>query len=215
MRSRSPFLFLVLSVMMTIAYADALDDGMTAFEAFEYKKAEKLLRPLATQGEAVAQVAVGIMYASGLGELKRDSTEALQWFLTAAEQGNVEAGFFLGELYGTAQPGLQINHAEAVKWYRWAAEQGHINAQYKLGSRYFKGGEGLPMDYVAAFAWMDVAARQGHYSAPESCNMIAMILNPEELAKAKALADDLAEKYIAKETRDERFKQFYQISVKK
>ena len=84
MRSRSILLFLVLSVMMTITYADALDDGMTAFEAFEYKKAEKLLRPLAKQGEAIAQVAVGIMVANGLGELKRDSVEALKWLLTAA-----------------------------------------------------------------------------------------------------------------------------------
>ena len=185
-------LWLTLSMTMSIVYAGSFEDGMIAFHAGDYKKAMEIWSPLAEEGEVEAQVKLGIMHTNGLG-VRRNGGEALKWFHKAAEKGNAEAEYYLGKLYGTQQSGVEMDQNESTKWYRKAAEDGNADAQYAMGAKYFKG-EGLPMDYVMGYAWMDVAARQGHYAAPNYRDLIALILSTEDIAKAKALSDELAKK---------------------
>jgi TPR repeat protein len=83
------------------ARADAFADLMGAVEAAlqaaqaadarqDYATELKLLRPLAEQGNALAQVMLGRMYASGQG-VPKDYAEAVRWYRKAAEQGNALA----------------------------------------------------------------------------------------------------------------------------
>jgi len=185
-------LWIVISAMISIVHAGAFEDGMAAFEAREYQKALTLWRTLAEQGDVVSQMNIGEMYAKGLG-VTQNITEALMWFNKAAAQGSTKAEFSLGEIYGYGH-GIPVDYEQSVKWYRRAAERGHAGAQFELGVRYFKG-EGVPMDYKTAYAWMDVAAKQGHKSSLSYRNMIATVLDPDELRKAKALAAQLLTKY--------------------
>ncbi len=181
--------WLSVSAMTTTAYADTFEDGMAAFGAREYQKALSLWLSLAEQGDELSQINAGEMYAKGLG-VTRDVPEAIKWFNRAAAQGNAAAEFSLGEIYGYDH-GVQADHKQSVKWYRKAAQQGHASAQYKLGAKYFKG-EGMPMDYLMAYAWMDMAAKQGLDIASNYRDLIASILKPDELKKAKTFASQLA-----------------------
>ena len=196
MKLRSIFSWFVLGMTISVVHAAAIDDGIAALEAGEYEQALGLLNPLAEQGDVVAQVKMGMLYANGWG-VKRDGHTALKWFQQAAEQGNAEAAFNVGQLYGknVGLPGIQIDLKEANKWYRIAAEKGYAAAQYNLGANYFKGAGVDATDYVTGYAWISVAETQNHPFAKDYRELIETILSPEELTKAKARAEELREKY--------------------
>src|ERR1043165_6239996 len=127
------FLFAVLLVVgcATGAVAGPAEDAYSTYERGDYALAARLLRPLAEQGLAEAQVRLGFMYGQGQG-VPQDYQEAAKWTRRAAEQGLADAQFDLGVMYGQGQ-GVPQDHQEAAKWYRKAAEQGHERAQYNLG----------------------------------------------------------------------------------
>jgi len=85
-------------------------------------------RQLAEQGNADAQLRLGLMYANGKGVPENDA-EAVKWYHKAAEQGNAIAQSRLGYMYEYGN-GVARNVAEAVKWYRKAAEQGFANSPF-------------------------------------------------------------------------------------
>jgi hypothetical protein len=109
---------------------EAADDG-------NYTFAEKHFRWAAEQGNAEAQINLGMLYYHGLG-VAIDYVEAATWFRKAAEQGRVHAQFRLGLMYG-AGLGVAIDYVEAATWLRKAAEQGHVDAQKALGWNSEKG----------------------------------------------------------------------------
>lgn len=78
-----------------VAAAGPLEDGIAAYESSDYKTALKLLRPLAEQGPAMAQVNLGAMYVEGAG-VPQDYAEAVKWIRLAAEQGEAEGQLLLG-----------------------------------------------------------------------------------------------------------------------
>ena len=80
------------------AIADSISDAWGAWEAGDYAKAAKLIRPLAEQGDDRAQLDLGNMYDQGEGVIQ-DYVEAVKWYRLAAEQGNDFAGWYLGEMY--------------------------------------------------------------------------------------------------------------------
>ena len=112
----------------------------------------------AQKGSSEAQFNLGAMYTKGLG-VKRDQTEAFNWYRKAAEQGHAGAQFNLGLMYEKGQ-GVEQDYAQAVNWYRKAAEQGNAGAQCNLGVMYAKG-LGVKRDQTEAFNWYHKAAEQG------------------------------------------------------
>ena len=59
--------FLFLSVFSNQSFADSLSDAERAYFTGDYEKAEKLIRPMADQGNASAQNTLGVMYLNGQG----------------------------------------------------------------------------------------------------------------------------------------------------
>ena len=55
-------------------------------------------RQVAEQGDARAQLKLGVMYMNGLGVAK-DERQAVEWYRKAAQQGDVEAQQLLGLMY--------------------------------------------------------------------------------------------------------------------
>ena len=82
---------------------------------------------LAEQGDAEAQLNLGIRYANGEG-VPEDDAEAVKWYRLAAKQGLARAQSYLGIMYGNGD-GVPENYAEAVKWFRLAAAQGQEDAK--------------------------------------------------------------------------------------
>ena len=115
-------LFTLLFLTFGTAWGGAFEDGFAAAERKDYATAFKLWRPLAEQGDAVAQSTLGIMYRKGQGVIQ-DYKEALKWHRLAAEQGDVSAQNNLGFMYGTGQGVLQ-DYARAHMWYNLASAAG-------------------------------------------------------------------------------------------
>ena len=96
------------------AMADSLLDAQRAYGAGDYAKAAKLFKPLAKQGNALAQTSLGEMYINGQG-VPQDDQEAEKWYRLAAEQGNTVAQSYLGWMYINGQ-GAPQNFVLAHMW---------------------------------------------------------------------------------------------------
>ena len=64
----------------------------------ETRKSYEILMPLAREGNAQAQSAVGYLLSKGLG-VKRNRESAVYWYKQAASQSNTTAQFNLGMAY--------------------------------------------------------------------------------------------------------------------
>ncbi len=169
------------------AFAD-LDKGWDAYEKGDYATALREWRPLAEQGDVIAQYYLGWLYDNGEG-VELDYSQALRWYRLAAEQGDADAQHSIGILYHNGQ-GVSQDYEEAIKWFVLAAEQDYLRAQNALGSIYEEGrggGDlprmrkagifrpiirwfydyfwGIPADYDEANKWYSLAAEQGDVDA--------------------------------------------------
>ena len=140
------------------AAAAPLEEGNGAYMHGDYATAERLLRPLAEQGNAIAQFDLGGMYYHGRG-VPQDYATALMWYGKAADQGDARAENALGDMSFDGN-GTPQDYAAALTWYRKSADQGHAGAQYNLGTMY-ENGNGVPQDYAEALKWYRLAAEQG------------------------------------------------------
>jgi TPR repeat protein len=140
------------------AFAGPLEDARVAYDRGDYAAELALVRPLAVEGDAVAQSRLGSMYRSGRG-VPQDYAQAVAWYRKAADQGNAAGQGNLGTMYAY---GLSVpqDYVEAAGWFRKAADQGDAVAQGDLGFAYQEG-QGVPQDYVQAAAWYRKAADQG------------------------------------------------------
>ncbi len=100
--------------------------------------------------------------------------------------GNVTAQFNLGFMYNNGR-GVPRDYTKAVSWYRKAAEQGHARAQNNLGVMH-QYGHGVPQDYVQAHMWLSLAAAQGVEKAAKNRNVVAKLMTPAEISKARKMA---------------------------
>ncbi len=70
-------------------------EGGQAYHRGDYPTALRELRPLARQGDAIAQYNLGSMYGRGQG-VPQDYAETVKWYRKAAEQGHATAQFMWG-----------------------------------------------------------------------------------------------------------------------
>ena len=112
-------IILMTSVM---AWADAFEDGVAAYEKKDYKTALKKFTPLANQGNADAQFNLGVMYDVGQGVVQ-DHKQAMRWYTLSAEQGNASAQLNLGLNYFNGKGVLQ-DYVKAHMWINIAAANG-------------------------------------------------------------------------------------------
>ena len=152
------------------------------------------LQQLAEQGDAKAQVSLGLMYRRGR-DVSQDYGLARSWFLKAAEQGNAEGQNNLGLMYDHGR-GVEKDFVLARKFYLKAAKQGHPNAQYNLALLYTNG-QGVPQDDIEAYAWANIAAAQGQSMlAKELRDKLRRILGPTCISRAQERSKEYFEKYV-------------------
>ena len=158
----------------------SIADGENAYSQGDLAAALRIWRPLAEQGDAIAQSALGVMYDNGEGVPEND-VEAVRWYRLAAEQGSPAARFNLALMYDDGT-GDARSVAEAVHWYRLAAEQGVAEAQFNLGSKYFNG-EGVPQNTVEAYKWITLAGQRGVRVATNSLELLRSKMTPAQIAE--------------------------------
>lgn len=154
----------VLLGLLTVSgiKAATLEEGKAAYLVKDYARAMNILLPFAEQGDAQAQLTVGIMYDYGQG-VTEDNAIAMEWYKKAALQGiptvqhNLGAKCFEGI-------GVPKDYKEAAKWWHMAAEAGLAESQYGLGKLYARG-LGVDKDEQKAAKWYRLAADQDHAMA--------------------------------------------------
>ena len=138
------------------------EEYFAALRRGDYATALRLIRPLADQGNAAAQLQLAFMYDNGYG-VPKNKAEAVKWYRLAAGQGELIAQYNLAVSYANGQ-GVPQDYAEAAKWYRKAADQGNDDAQFGVGLMY-DNGYGAPKNNAEAVKWYRLAADQGNVAA--------------------------------------------------
>lgn len=167
------------SAQIRLAWMCFLGNGVPADAA----KAVEWLQKPATDGDAKAQVSLGVIYSLGGPGLQADHLKVEKWYYKAATQGDHYAQYKLGETYYWAaffirnearmarsenrEPPKEDPNAyatEAAKWYHLAAMQGNVYALSSLASMY-EYGKGVPHDAAKSIELYMKAASQGDSSA--------------------------------------------------
>jgi TPR repeat protein len=94
------------------AAAGPWEDGMAAYNRGDYVPAFRLFRPLAEQGNARAQTALGAMFRRGQG-VPKNPLRARMWFSLAAKRGDVGGRAALGQLSRTLTQ-QEISQSDAM-----------------------------------------------------------------------------------------------------
>jgi clan AA aspartic protease (TIGR02281 family) len=102
---------LVLVSISAPVFAGPMEDGLAAYKRGDYKTAIRILRPLADQGNAMAEVTVGTMYKNGFG-VPLDYVTAYMWYSVAAAHGASLGAFLLNAMTSEM---TQAEVAEAEK----------------------------------------------------------------------------------------------------
>jgi TPR repeat protein len=154
----------------------ALDQGAAMPAA---PVAEKLPHTRADQGDAEAQLQLGMRYAEGDGVIQNDK-EAAKWFALAAKQGLAEAQYHYG-LALLQGRGVVQDYKAAFSWIEKPAQRGYAKAQYSLGELY-RYGTGTAVDKARAYLWFNLAAAQGVDAAAKARDSLVWQLKPEQIA---------------------------------
>src|SRR3984885_2343405 len=91
-------------------------------------------RPLANQGNPVAQNNLGIMYLDGKG-VPQDTSEAVRYLSLSAGAGSSLGQNNLGGLYRDGK-GVPRDYGKAALWFAASAAQGNSDAMYNLALMY-------------------------------------------------------------------------------
>jgi hypothetical protein len=100
------------------AASGPLEEARAATETEDYAAALALLRPLADQGNAEAQSALGFFYANGYG-VALDDERAVFWYRRAGDQGDALAQGSLGFHYEFGL-GVERDLLRSYVWYSHA-----------------------------------------------------------------------------------------------
>jgi TPR repeat protein len=92
----------VFLAMASVADAGPFEDGEAAYQRHDYTTALQVWRALADQGDALAQNALGVLYAQGQG-VTQDYAEAVKWYSKAADQELAIAQCNLADMYRQGQ----------------------------------------------------------------------------------------------------------------
>lgn len=100
----------------------ALITGVLLLVSLSFAQDPELVNK-AEQGDAEAQYNLGVIYALGNKDIRKDDAEALKWLKSAADQGYAEAQYRLGVMYVTGI-GVNLDRSQALDWFRKACDSG-------------------------------------------------------------------------------------------
>ena len=149
----------------------------------DFDRALREWLPLGLQGDALAQHALGEMYAHGRG-VPQDFGAAMHWFVRSANQGFAAAQYGVATLYYFGH-GVAQDERKVAQWLELAAAQGHEAAQGQLGEMY-EYGRGVERNVATAARLYAAAAESGSVYAQ---NNLAWLYAVEgvDLVRARAL----------------------------
>ena len=123
---------LLFSLLLGVpSYSADFNKGLTAAQSGDFATALKEWKPLAEEGNAVAQNNLGLMYQNGWG-VPQDDKEAVYWYKLAAEQGDAKAQYNLGVMYALGE-GVIKDYVYAHMWGNIASMNGNDKGETLRG----------------------------------------------------------------------------------
>jgi len=125
MRTSVVFIFLAVALVLvnpTGGESADLQKGQNAYNQGDYAMALHELQPLAEQGNAAAQYALGVMHANGDG-VPMNLDTALKWYTLSAEQGYAFSQYTLAKIYAS-HGGVPTDYVRAHMWANIASKNG-------------------------------------------------------------------------------------------
>jgi len=153
-----------------------LKKAVDAINKKDFKRAFKILSPIAEKGNASAQFYMGSLYFNGLGVIANEQeatkfhSSAIKIFKEQAESKNKEAISKLGRILADGSLVDDTNFLEELKWLKLASGNGCREASFMLGNIYNTGhkindtneSDFFPIiNKKEAFKWFKISAEQG------------------------------------------------------
>jgi TPR repeat protein len=120
---------LAVLICVSVSYAQAsspIEAGVKAFDQGDYQSAYEYWLPLAEEGDAEAQLFMGVLYRYGLG-VNLDMKQSAYWYESAAGNGDVDAQNEIGLFYELGL-GVKQDIWVAESWYERVREQDYCLA---------------------------------------------------------------------------------------
>lgn len=160
-------LFFISMSFLSPATAD-VGNGISAVQRGDYETAYAEFLESAAEGNAEAQLNLGIMYLLGDGSMPEESATGAYviFFFHDDTSGTLVRSFYPGWFVEKINDlsldgvGVPTDYKEALRLFHLAADQENRYAQYNLGIMYTQG-FGTQWDYQEALGWYLLAAKQG------------------------------------------------------
>lgn len=139
-------------------------------------EALKVIRRLATQGEAYdeAQFFLANCHGTGMLGLQVDHERAYHLYLQAAKQNHAAACYRVA-VCNEIGAGTRKEPQRAAAFYRKAASLGDTAAMYKLGTILLRGSLGMNPNPREAVGWLKRAAEQADEENPHALHELAVL----------------------------------------
>ena len=144
------------------------------------------LKLSAEQNNPKALSNLALLHANGLGTQKNLEVAA-KLMEKSAEMGNIYAQYNAGIFYRDGD-GVAIDLMKSNYWFQLAADQNFPEAQVDLAISYAKG-LGVEVNMVASLRLNYLAEKAGSTRAVQLKDLLEKQASPEEIKKAKLLAE--------------------------
>ena len=161
------------------ASAHKLQDGVAAYTHGNFDKALSLLKPLASRGDAYAEMTLGLIYAKGQG-VKQDYAEAANWYGKGCGKGQC---FRADQSRPVLRAGPRRD-AGLCRSGEMVPQSGRSGSTFAAGSlaSLYANGQGVKQDYADAARWYRKAADKGDVAA--EVNLASLYLRGAGVSKS-------------------------------
>ncbi len=150
--------------------SEEFSNALSEFENEDYEKSVSLFEELAHQGNRAAQYNLGIVYETGVGDL-RDDHRAEDWYRKAAENGLPEAQFCLAAI-------LAADYMQQAEDYGYNPEIGNTT----LNEREQK--------FLEAYKWLLIAKQAKHRDASSALRRLRKNMTKSQIEEAQRMAEN-------------------------
>lgn len=147
-----------------------VQEGLRAYTAKDYTRAEQELKTSADAGDVEGQFYLGNLYVDGIG-IAQNYREAVRYYEMAAEQGHTGAQVRLGNMYRRGY-GVDTDYRKAVRWLYRAFDGGSSEAALYLGDIFLSGEGDVERDEGHARQLFTIAANEGLAQAMAKLGLI-------------------------------------------
>ncbi len=148
----------------------------------------------AEQGHGLAQVTLGVKYASGGDGFVKDAVKSARWFLIAAQQNYDTAQYAIANCFLQGN-GVKQDSTKAYRWFQQAADKDIDEARYRMANMLLDG-YGSEKQVDDLLSWLAFFANENRSEAQYMYSKLLLTRRSESL-ESYTIAVDYLNKAVA------------------